>query len=222
MNNSCRPRDPDPQDNRPSLLENLKAILNSPIAIAGLGVTLLCSTANELVILVYGIWLEESFGMNITALGLAAIAIGIAELGGETLVVGFTDRLGKVRAITIGLILNCLTLLLLSGFGRWQAGAIIGLLVFFLTFEFTIVSAIPMMTELVPVARATVMAANIAFISIGRAVGAALASPIYTNFPLPGITGNALVAILFNLLSLASLSLVYYLTNTRGTRQIQL
>jgi predicted MFS family arabinose efflux permease len=216
------PSDPAPTDNPPKLWGNLKVVLTSPITLSGLGITLLCSTANELVILVFGVWMEDSFGMNITALGMAAIAIGIAELSGEALVGGFTDRLGKVRAVAIGLILNCLALLVLSGFGRWQVGALVGLFAFFLTFEFTIVSAIPMMTELLPIARATLMAANIAFISLGRAIGATLAYPIYTLAPLPGITANALVAVLFNLLSLASLGLVYYLTSVKGTSQTQL
>ena len=43
----------------------------------------------------------------------------------------------------------------------------------FLCFEFTVVSSIPLVTELVPGARGTMIALNMAFLALGRMVGAA-------------------------------------------------
>jgi hypothetical protein len=65
----------------------------------------------------------------------------------------------------------CLAALALYFLGRTEAGALVGLFFFYITFEFTLVSIIPLMTELLPAARATLMAFNVAALSFGRALG---------------------------------------------------
>ena len=117
--------------------------------------------------------------MQIAALGLASAIIGISELSAEGLVAAFVDRIGKPRAVAIGLVVNSLAALALPFIGRTEAGALVGLFFFYLSFEFTIVSSIPLMTELLPSARATLMAFNVAAISLGRAMGAFLAPRLY-------------------------------------------
>ena len=130
-----------------------------------------------------------------------------------------TDRMGKQRAIAIGLLLNCLAALVLVVFGRWLAGALVGLFLFYLTFEFTLVSGIPLMSEILPPARATLMAAHMALISLGRAVGDLLAPRLFTNPWLPGMDANALGAILFNLLALVLLRWVVVKTELAGAAE---
>jgi len=61
---------------------------------------------------------------------------------------------------------------------------------------------VPMMTEFVPEARATVMAFNVTGHSLGRAIGAFLAPFIYRQF---GFLFVALLAVLFNLFGLLAL-----------------
>jgi DHA1 family inner membrane transport protein len=117
------------------------------------------------------------------------------------LVALFVDRLGKHRAVAIGLVANCGSALLLPLFGRTTAGALVGLFLFYITFEFTLVSIIPMMTEVLPGARATVMALNVAGESLGRAIGAPLA-PILYHFGFPVV---AIGAVLFNVFALLAL-----------------
>jgi predicted MFS family arabinose efflux permease len=105
--------------------------------------------------------------------------IGFSELSGEGLVAGLVDRLGKRRAVMLGLALNAGASLALPVLGRTLAGGLVGLFLLYLTFEFSVVSAIPMMTELVPDARATMMAGNAAAFSGGRALGALLGPILY-------------------------------------------
>jgi predicted MFS family arabinose efflux permease len=136
---------------------------------------------------------------------VTALAIGISELGGESLVTAFTDKIGKRRALAVGIISNCVAALSLAIIGRWPAGALIGLFLFYMTFEFTMVSGIPMMTEILPSARATMLAAHMAFIALGRSLGDLLAPTLFTQTILPGITANAFAAVLFNLLALLAL-----------------
>jgi predicted MFS family arabinose efflux permease len=183
-------------------------ILTSVPALAGLTVGLLASAGNEVVNLIFGVWLEDSFGLQIAALGAASAIIGLSELGGEGLVAAFVDRLGKLRAIGLGLVANCLAALALIFLGRTQAGALVGLFFFYLTFEFTLVSSIPLMTELLPSARATLMAFNVAALSMGRALGDLLAPRLYTL----GFWYVVLGAVGFNLMALVALRKIKFST----------
>ena len=198
------PKDPEPARDRPGTWSNYRLVFRSPAALYGLSIGVLLSAANEVVNVIFGVWMEDSFGLKITTLGAAAALIGLAELGGEALTACVTDRLGKPRAVALGTIMNCLAALALPLLGSSLAGAAVGLFFFYITFEFTLVSSIPMMTEILPAARATLMASNVASHSLGRAVGALLATALYTQ----GIYVNSIAAIIFNLLALLCLRLL--------------
>lgn len=195
------PKDARPAGGGPGMGANFRTVLTFGPALAGLGMVLSISAANEMVNLVFGVWLERSFGLKIAALGAAAAVIGISELCGEGLVAGFVDRLGKPRAVALGLGASSLAALLLPLAGRTEAGAVAGLFLFYLSFEFAVVSAIPMMTEVMPGARATVMAFSVAFMTFGRAMGAPLGTYLFT-FGFPVVTAGAVI---FNLLAYMAL-----------------
>lgn len=202
------PKDPTPQAGKPGFWSNFRTVFTYPPAIAALVMATLYTAANETITLVYGVWVEQTFALSIASLGATALVIGISELGGETLVTLFTDKIGKRKALAIGIIGNCLATLALPILGRWLVGAVISLLLFYLTFEFAIVSGIPLMSEILPSARATMLASHMAFLAIGRAVGDLLAPILFTQSIFPGIAANAFVAILFDLLALLALTKV--------------
>jgi predicted MFS family arabinose efflux permease len=202
------PKDITPKAGETSIWKNLSKVFSYPPAIAALVMTVLYTAANETVTLVYGVWVEQAFTLSIASLAATALAIGISEFGGEVLVTLFTDKMGKRKAIVIGLIGNCIAALAIPILGRWMIGAMLSLFLFYLTFEFTLVSAIPLMTEILPSARATMMATHWAVIALGRSVGDLLAPSLYTHSAIPGITLNALVAIGFNLLAMIFLTQV--------------
>ncbi len=191
------PDDPTPSATRPSLRATWRSILNHEAAIAALATTCLLSIGNEAVNIVYGLWLEGSFGLQVVALGAASSVIGIAELSGEGLVATFTDRVGMKRAVSIGLVTTACACLLLPLIGRSLIGVLIGLFFFYLSFEFTFVSLIPLVTELVPTARATLMAGNLAAAAGGRALGA-VAGPVLFSL---GIGINAAFGAILSLLA---------------------
>ncbi len=64
---------------------------------------------NTVFTLVFGVWMEESYGLKITALGLAAAVMGFSELGGEGLAAWLSDRIGKERSAAAGLAANLLS-----------------------------------------------------------------------------------------------------------------
>lgn len=184
---------------------SIRALLVVPGVRAGLLMALMITAANETVNLVFGIWLEDRFAFKLAALGAASVVIGLSEMGGEGLSAWLVDRLGKQWSIRTGLVINCLAaagLIFLSG-TSW--GALLGLFVFYMTFEFTLVSMLPMMSEALPGLRATVMATTIACLALGRAVGTQLAPLIYQQF---GFTANTIAAIGFNLVALLLLTQV--------------
>lgn len=182
---------------RPSFITAGATILHLPAALAALTTTLLLSAANESVNIVYGLWLEGSFGLKVIALGAASSVIGIAELTGEGLVATLTDRMGKNRATRVGILITAGACLILPLIGRSIAGVLIGLFLFYLSFEFTFVSLISLVTELAPSARATLMAGNLAAAASGRALGA-VAGPWLFSF---GIATDATSAALISLVA---------------------
>lgn len=183
-------------------MKNVRAVLTNLPALAGISIALWASAANELVNLIFGIWLEDSFGLKIAALAGASAVIGLSELSGEGLVALTTDRLGKPRALTVGLIGNILASLLLPIVGRTEIGALVGLFLFYITFEYVLVSHIPLMTEVMPNARATLLSFNVTGHSFGRMIGALVAIFVYERF---GFFPVTLIAILFNVFALLAL-----------------
>jgi predicted MFS family arabinose efflux permease len=169
-----RPTGPNP------LRGNLRLVFTTAPALAGVLLGLLMGGSNELVNLIFGVWLEDSFAVQIGALAAASAIIGVSELGGEALVSGLADRLGKRRAVALGLVSNVLAALALPILGRSLPGAMAGLFLFYISFEFTIVSTLPFMTEVLPAARATFMAAFIASTGLGRSLTSLVAPHLYS------------------------------------------
>jgi predicted MFS family arabinose efflux permease len=110
--------------------------------------------------------------------------------------------MGKRRAVALGMVLSALSAVGLPLIGQISlAGALVGLFLFYISFEFTLVSSIPLMTELVPGARAVMMAGNISAISAGRMLGA-LAGPLLFR---QGMLANGIACAAANFLALAIL-----------------
>jgi predicted MFS family arabinose efflux permease len=171
-------------------------------AVALLVVEGLFSLGAEFMFLIMGAWLEDGFGLTVAALGGTAVLIGLAELGGEGATFSFTDRLGKRRAVAIGLVVAA------GGFGTVAitggslAAGMAAFLVGVAGFEFTIVSAIPLATEVQPAARARYLSWLVVANALARGIGAGVAPAIYGAW---GVTGNAIAAAAANLAALALL-----------------
>ena len=185
-----------------SVLKSILEVLKIPAARYGLLMSLMLISSNEVINLVFGVWLEESFGLKLAALGAASAVIGISEISGESIGGIFSDKLGRERSITLGMGLMLLVSIALPFVGGTQAGALIGLFFFYLSYEFTFVSTLPFMTELVPEARGTLLGANVACLALGRMIGN-LVSPFVFRV---GFWANALSAVIFILVAFWALS----------------
>jgi predicted MFS family arabinose efflux permease len=149
-------------------------VCRRPNVLAAIGVALLLFVAVSAFITVWSIWLSADFELDARALGLVAAGVGLAELTGSILSSLFIDRLGKRRGSQIGLGLMALAFLLLPLTQITLASAVSGLILLGLMIEFTVVSLLPLYSEQVPEARATVFS----LVATGSSIGIALGSPI--------------------------------------------
>ncbi len=175
-------------------------------ALGALGFAFCVCGANDNLFVIYGVWLEGSFGLTVVALGLATTVIGAAELAGEGLIAWLADRIGLKQSVIFGAVLAGLSYIALPLLNRSLPLALTGLFLTFLTVEFTIVASISFFTEVLPDARGTMMAGYLAAASIGRVCGAMLAGPLWLLGGLPAIgavsaviTGLGLVSLLWGL-----------------------
>ena len=165
-------------------------------------ITGLLALAQDNVMVVYGAWMEDRFGLTVTALGAVTLVIGVAELIAEVGVIFLSDRLGKRRSVFVGLVLTACGYLLLPRMTGSLVLGLVGTAFLILAFEFSIVGFIPVVSGLNASARSTVMAFNVVTASIGRMIAAPLAIIAYT----PGdLTRNGLTSALICLLVLALL-----------------
>jgi hypothetical protein len=155
--------------------------------------TMVVLTNQEVAFIVYGAWLETSYGLGLGTLGLASVVVGLAEAAAELGTTVLTDRLGKKRCVVIGLMGLAAGLVALPGMARLGlVAALAGVVLVTLAFEFGIVSLLPIATELAPDARASLLSLNLTAMSLGRTVSA-IAGGWLWEWQAGGIAANALV-----------------------------
>ncbi len=170
----------------------------SSTVMATLSIGLVISAANDVFGVVYARWLKDSFNLSVAGLGLTAIVIGVAELLGEGLVALLADRMGKRRAVVAGLGASAVAYgaLCLPVVATKLQLALAAIFFVFITFEFAIVASIPLVTELVPEARSSVLSLSVAFHAAGRMIGPLIAGWAFQR----GFVWNGAIAALLNLL----------------------
>jgi len=172
---------------------------------AGLGAVLFgffISLANDSLFVVYGAWLEKTFNLSVTALGLGTTVIGAAELAGESLTALLSDKVGLKRSVLYGLVISTACYGVFPFLGKDLTLALFGLFIVFISFEFTIVTAFSLCTELLPHSRGTMMATFLAAAGAGRVTGAMIGGAVWTA---GGIPLTILVSLLANGLAFLSL-----------------
>jgi MFS transporter, DHA1 family, inner membrane transport protein len=178
-----------------------RTVNSSPAAMGALGYTIFLVIANEIFFINYGIWMKESFGLTLTSLGFATMAIAAAEASGEFAVIGFADRLGKRRLTLIGAVISAIFYIIIMLLSFSLPLAIIGVFILFVFTEIAIVASISLFTEVMPDNRSVMMSGNVGAQALGRVIGALLGGLLYSiigNFLIMGIisTGFGIIAIL--------------------------
>ncbi len=179
-----------------------KELLREKTARGALAFIFLVSAANDTLFVVYGAWLENAFGLSVVALGLGTSTIGLAELLGETMTAALADRIGLRRSVMAGLTICIIFYVLMPLVSQTIPMAFVSLFLIFVTFEFVVVTSVSMATELLPQARATMMAAYMGAAGLGRVAGALIGGPVWL---LGGIFATGIVAALISTVALVCL-----------------
>jgi predicted MFS family arabinose efflux permease len=182
--------------------EAWRLLVRRRAALGGLGYGLCFGMANDFLFVIYGAWLELDFRLPLAALGSATMVIGVAELVAESLTAFLSDRVGLARAVTGGVALTAVAYLLLPFVARTLPLALAALFLVFVAFEFTVVSAVGLFTELLPDARGTMIGAVGATGSTGRMLGALLGGYLWLW---GGLVATGCVAAALSVLALCSL-----------------
>ena len=165
---------------RPFSLGDMAAVLRQhPVIWLAFAYIALAMTANEILFIVYGDWMEGSFNLTLASLGLASGVIGGSEIIGETFAGWSVDRFGKRPVIITTGVINCLLYILIPHTSGSLTAALVTLFFLFLTFEITVVGGMPLMTELVPQARSVVMTMVLAAMALGRTLGSTIGPVIW-------------------------------------------
>ncbi len=183
-------------------------LIKERAAVGALGFSFFLSAANDNLFVVYGAWLEKDFNLSILALGLGTSIIGVAELLGEGMTATLADKFGLKRSLVVGILLTAISYGVLPFLGQTLPMALTGIFIIFLIFEYTIVTALSLCTELLPGSRATMMAGFLAAGGLGRVFGAMIGGPVWlsggilsTGLVSAAISGLALVLSIWGLLA---------------------
>jgi predicted MFS family arabinose efflux permease len=145
---------------------------------------------HQLVLVTFGAWFEDAFGLDVGGLGVLAIVLGVAELIGTVLTVAFTDRIGKARSVALG---GLLMVPAAAAFGVADTRllAVVAVGVALLGFEYSFISALPYATEIDPEARGATLGLLLAAVTCTRAVGSVVGTQVYDG---PGIGAVGAIA----------------------------
>ena len=199
--------EPSEAEPRRNLRDNLQPLISRRTLLV-LAVSALVILANEFFFIIYGVWMETQFSLAPTGLGLTAVVVSLAELAAAAVSAVSVDRIGKHRALLIGLAANACIYLLLRGLVGSLGSALAGIALLAATSEFAIVSTLPLVSELVPTARGTVMAVNAALTAVAAAAASLVAPRLWRAGGLGGVTtASAACILLAALLLLLAISI---------------
>lgn len=151
-----------------------------------IGATSAIAMAGLTTIVVAGTWLDEAFGISTGGVGLVAMAFGVAELIASTSSSVFADRLGKRRTMLYSVTATVVGLGIIAFAGGSLPVGILGLLVFFVGFEYSIVTSFSLVSEAMPEARGRVLAIGNGANTLARGAGVSAAGLLYETYDIRG------------------------------------
>lgn len=157
-----------------SPISDLRLALKTPVVKFVMTTAMLLFFAFTGFSIVWALWMGEQFGLNTIEIGLMATQISLVELCCVIFSLLFIDRVGKKVMVRYGLLLAIVLFLIWLWLPPIRWSSQINLLLLGGVFEMTIVSFFPLISDMLPKARATLFSLNV----FGISVGLALAPPI--------------------------------------------
>jgi len=139
------------------------------------------TAASHALIVTFGSWLEDEFGLTPAGISGVTFLLGAGELIATLSVARFTDVWGKRRSVALG---AALMIPASAGLALWNHHLGLGiafLVIGVIGFEFSVVSAISLGTGLVPGSPARGLGLLIGVDTVGRALMSVPATRLYTS-----------------------------------------
>jgi predicted MFS family arabinose efflux permease len=158
--------------------------------------TVTLTASAQAVFVTFGKWLKDGFGFSDTDLAVVIFGLGAVELLAASSMIRFSDRWGKQRSAMIGAALIVPLGAALAVSSHHVVIALPMLAMYIGVFEFAIVSALPLASNLVPTHPSQGLGFVVAGGTLGRALMAAPAAAAYANHGmwLPAAIGAACAA----------------------------
>ena len=166
--------------------------------------TMFCIMASaQNLFVTFGAWLEDDFGFGAARISAIGFLVGGIELFASTSSARLTDRWGKERSIAIGALLIAPAGIVLALGGSNLVVGVAAIIIYFMGFEFSVVSLLPVATQLVPNNPGAGLGWVLGAGTVGRAVMAPIATTTYAN---QGIGAPALIGATFGVLGALCIS----------------
>lgn len=158
---------------------------------ASLGIAFLLLLSFNIILVAYGAWAEDSFGLDPAGLGLLSLTIGLGEVSGAVAAGLWIDRMGKRRGFFLSAAASAALFWALPLSSLGVAWAIPALFLASLAFEFAFNAFLPLASEQIPTARGRVLTAILGAFQAGNLVGSLVALRLLLS---AGFGSNGLLA----------------------------
>ena len=158
--------------------------------------------ASQCVFVTFGAWLGDEFGYGPAGIAAVGFGLGAVELFATLNSAKRTDAWGKERSIAIGSFLMVPAALMLTLGSEHLAIGLVAVGLYLMGFEFSIVSMLPIATQLVKNSPGTGMGWVLGGGTLGRASMSLVATAAYARY---GISAPALIGGLFALTASVSI-----------------
>lgn len=148
------------------------------------------------VTVIHGEWLSREYGLGAVELGRVALILGLADFGGSAMVSLVTDRVGKLRSMALGIAIGLVAYAVMPFLNTSAAAVVAVLTVARFSFEFGVVSSIPLLSEQVPSQRGKVLMLSGAFVSLGITLGGITGPWAYIDYGAWGLAPVSFAAML--------------------------
>ncbi len=166
----------------------------TPIAWLSLGASASIALCGLATVVIVGTWLDEALSVSTAGIGVVAVAFGAAELMASGASAAVADRLGPRRSTRAAMVVVLVGLGVMTQAGSSLLIAALGLVLFFLGFEFAIVTSFAIVSESLPAARGRILTTNVAVGTVGRGLGVTASGSLYGLFGINGPVALSAVA----------------------------
>ncbi|MEN9301465.1 MAG: hypothetical protein RLZZ254_1246 [Actinomycetota bacterium] len=150
----------------------------------------------------FGSWLSDDFGFEAAGLTIVGFALGAVELLSSTGSASRTDRWGKERSIALGAFLIVPGGILLAMGADVLFVGLLGIAIYLLGFEFSVVSLLPVASAIVPNNPAVGFGWVLGAGALGRALMSLVSTRVYEDH------GIRIAALLGPVLALVAIALI--------------